>query len=92
MSFPESGCIWPVASCTALLARRLSDVYMKSFGSNSLRETKCKVMVTGAICVTKETCKKGLKLMNAFGNGQDLSQNRTIGCFYGTGRQKTQNY
>lgn len=30
--------------------------------------------------------------MNGFGNGQDLSQNRTIGCFYGTGRQKTQNY
>jgi len=36
--------------------------------------------------------RKGLKLMNGFGNGRDLSQNRTIGCFYETGRQKTQNY
>lgn len=36
-------------------------VFLNSFGSNSLRETKGKVMVTGAIYVTKETCKKGVK-------------------------------
>lgn len=39
-------------------------IYLKSlnsFGCNSLKETKGKVMVTGAIYVTKETCKKGVK-------------------------------
>lgn len=62
--FPESECcIWTVASasCTALFSRHLSNVFLNSFGSNSLRETKGKVMVTGAIYVTKETCKKGVK-------------------------------
>lgn len=60
--FPESvGCIWTVASasCTALFSRNF--VFLNSFGSNYLRETKCKVMVTGAIYATKETCKKGVK-------------------------------
>lgn len=62
--FPKSvGCIWTVASasCTALFSRHLSNVFLNSFGSHSLRETKGKVMVTGAIYVTKETCKKGVK-------------------------------
>lgn len=62
--FPESECcIWTVASasCTGLFSRHLSNVFLNSFGSNSLRETKGKVMVTGAIYVTKETCKKGVK-------------------------------
>ena len=61
---PESvACIWTVASasCTALFSRRLSNVFLNSLGSNSLRETKSKVMVTGAIYVTKETCKQRVK-------------------------------
>lgn len=63
VSFLESGCIWTIASalCTALFSWHLSNVFLNSFGSNSLRETKGKVMVTGAIYVTKETCKKGVK-------------------------------
>lgn len=63
VGFLQSGCIWTVASalCTALFSRHLSNVFLNSFGSNSLRETKGKVMVTGAIYVTKETCKKGVK-------------------------------
>lgn len=35
--------------------------FLNSFGSNSLKETKDKVMVTGAIDVTKETWEKEVK-------------------------------